>query len=88
MKINIVQIDKGNADYIFDIKIDDYKYRVTFTDEYYKKLTSEKISPEELVRKSFEFLLEREGPESILSEFDLPTIQKYFSEYEAKISKF
>lgn len=70
------------------MKIGDYKYKVTITDEYYKKLTKEEIGPEELFKKSFEFLLEREGPEAILPEFDLPTIQKYFPDYEIKILRF
>jgi hypothetical protein len=36
---------------------------------------------EDLVRRSFEFLLEREPPESILRRFDLAVIQRYFPEY-------
>jgi hypothetical protein len=39
-------------------------------------------SPEELVRESFAFLLERESKESILREFDLSVIQRYFPEYD------
>ena len=35
-----------------------------------------------LVRRSFEFLLERESKESILKEFDLSVIQRYFPEYD------
>jgi hypothetical protein len=34
-----------------------------------------------LVRRSFEFLLERESNTSILREFDLSTIERYFPEY-------
>lgn len=39
-------------------------------------------TPEELVRRSFEFLLQRESKESILREFDLSVIQRYFPEYD------
>jgi hypothetical protein len=42
---------------------------------------------EMLVQKSFEFLLERESNTSILRSFDLPVIQRYFSEYERTISQ-
>jgi hypothetical protein len=42
---------------------------------------------EDLVRRSFEFLLEREPPGSILREFDLSVIQRYFPEYEARIKR-
>lgn len=42
-------------------------------------------SPEELVRASFAFLLEREPKESILPRFDLAVIGSYFPEYERVI---
>ena len=41
--------------------------------------------PEDLVRRSFAFLLEREPKESILRRFDLPLIGRYFPEYERTI---
>ncbi len=39
-------------------------------------------SAEELVRDSFGFLLAREPKESILKEFDLSAIQRYFPDYD------
>ncbi|HKB19224.1 MAG TPA: hypothetical protein VKF28_09310 [Candidatus Dormibacteraeota bacterium] len=42
---------------------------------------------EQLVRRSFEFLLEREPPESILRSFDLSVIQRYFPEYDHRFMK-
>jgi hypothetical protein len=39
-------------------------------------------TPEELVRRSFEFLLQRESKESILREFELSVIQRYFPDYD------
>ena len=39
-------------------------------------------SVEELVRDSIAFLLERESKESILSEFDLGVIRRYFPDYD------
>jgi hypothetical protein len=44
-------------------------------------------TPEELVRRSFEFLLQRECKESILREFELSVIQRYFPEYDEAISR-
>jgi hypothetical protein len=38
------------------------------------------------VRRSFEFLLAREDNTSILREFDLSTIERYFPEYPRQIS--
>lgn len=40
---------------------------------------------ERLVRESFAFLLEREPASSILREFDLDVISRYFPEYRAEI---
>ncbi len=62
-------------------------HTVTLTDDYYQKLTEGKVDKERLIEKSFEFLLERESKESILSRFELPVISRYFPEYEAKIGK-
>jgi hypothetical protein len=42
-------------------------------------------APERLLEVSFEFLLEREPKESILSRFDLPVIERYFPEYPRTI---
>jgi hypothetical protein len=39
-------------------------------------------SAEELVRDSFTFLLEREPKDSILKEFDLSVIERYFPDYD------
>jgi hypothetical protein len=58
---------------------------VTLTHLYYQKLTNNQITPEMLVKKSFEFLLDRESNTSILSRFDLPIIERYFPEYEETI---
>lgn len=57
-------------------------HTVTLIDSYYRKLTDGKITPEDLIERSFEFLLEREPNTSILRRFDLPVIQTYFPEYE------
>ena len=60
-------------------------HRVTLTHLYYQKLTNNRVPPEVLVEKSFEFLLDRESNTSILSRFDLPIIERYFPEYEETI---
>ena len=62
-------------------------HQVTLTHLYYQKLTNNRVSPEILVEKSFEFLLDRESNTSILSRFDLPIIERYFPEYEETIKK-
>ncbi len=42
---------------------------------------------ERLVEESFAFLLEREPRESILREFDLRVISRYFPEYDGEIRR-
>lgn len=60
---------------------------VTVPHDYYQKLTGGRVSVNELVKRSFEFLLEREPKESILKRFDLQVINRYFPEYEREIKK-
>ena len=59
---------------------------VFVTDEILFKLTKNKVSKEDLLNFSFNFLLERESNTSILSSFDLTVISKYFPEYTKKVS--
>jgi hypothetical protein len=44
-------------------------------------------SVEDLVTRSFEFLLDREAPRSILRRFSLSDIESYFPDYPRTISK-
>jgi hypothetical protein len=41
----------------------------------------------ELLRRSFEFLLDHESNTSILREFDLSTIERYFPDYGAAMKR-
>lgn len=78
-------------------KLDENRFRVTVESgttsshtvrvprEDYLALTEGQVSYEELLKRSFEFLLEREPNTSILREFDLTVIQRYFPEYERVI---
>jgi hypothetical protein len=61
-------------------------HRVELDDAYYRKLTDGSVSKADLVRRSFEFLLERESKESILGKFHLSVISRYFPEYESEIA--
>ncbi len=70
----IVADDAGETQ--FDVQVD------TAT---LARLAPGAIDPQELVRASFEFLLEREPRSSILRSFELPVIGRYFPDYEATI---
>jgi len=63
------------------------EYVVTLEDSYYQDLTQGKITKEELIEKSFRFLLQRESKESILSKFNLKVIKSYFPEFEEEIRR-
>ncbi len=60
---------------------------VTVKAEDHLRLTNGKVDAAELVRRSFEFLLENEPKESILRQFDLSVIGKYFPDYEREIRR-
>ena len=63
-------------------------HKVYLSDEVHLDFTNNKISKEELIKFSFEFLLEREPNTSILSSFELNIISKYFPEYLLSVKKF
>jgi hypothetical protein len=82
----IVQSENENR---FEITVreggSETRHMVTVERDYARKLAGGKTPVEELVRRSFEFLLEHEPKESILRQFDLSDISRYFPEYETEI---
>lgn len=88
-EIRIEHLSEDDTKSVFKVEVVEDKSTSTHTVEvennYYQKLTGGKITPEDLVIKSFKFLLQREPKEMIMSKFDLPVISRYFQEYESKI---
>ena len=64
------------------------RHRVTVPEDLYQRLTDGKVTQAECVEAAFEFLLDRESKESILSQFDLPVIGHYFPEFERKFKDY
>ena len=62
-------------------------HTVTVARPYARRLAGDGVAREDLVRHSFEFLLEHEPKESILGSFDLPVIARYFPGYEPEINR-
>jgi len=60
-------------------------HSVSLEDDDLRRIGGGTVSGVELVRRSFEFLLEREPKESILGTFALPVIGRYFAEYEREM---
>ena len=88
-KIDVISTASQGDGWAFDVTVSEGRgqttHRVTMTRDVYERLTGAICAPEELVRASFEFLLEREPKESILSEFDITVISRYFPSYEDEI---
>ncbi len=60
-------------------------HRVTVPDELLDDLAMPDLDQERLVEESFAFLLEREPATSILADFSLTTISRYFPEYHDEL---
>jgi len=80
--ITILKKTENDSGWQFTIRLSDAQseteHLVTVTRMTYEKLTGGQHSSDELIIKSFEFLLEREPKESILREFELDDISTYF----------
>ena len=64
----------------------EHRYTVRLSEQYYQELTQGQITAEQLIEKSFRFLLEREPASMILPEFELKLIQHYFNDYEDQMT--
>ena len=60
-------------------------HTVTLGDDYYQVLTEGRMAKEDFIKSCFEFLLQHESKESILSRFNVRIISKYFPEFEQQI---
>ena len=84
-EIKIRELKSGRDQFEYDVEVvengSSTRHRVHVGRKDYEKLTDGRVSPLELVEKSFEFLLEREPKESILSSFNLNVISNYFKDY-------
>ena len=83
-RIEVTRID----DETFRVKVQDADsasmHEVSASPENVRRYGGD-ASAEQLIEASFNFLLEREPKESILTRFDLPVIEHYFPEYPREI---
>lgn len=85
--MSIIHVKKLD-DLTFEVTVQDgitTVHTVTVQPDYAARLTGGRVPTEQLVGRSFDFLLEREPNTSILRRFDLPAIARYFPEYERTI---
>lgn len=64
------------------------EHRVRVTEAEAHRITHGSADTKQLLEASFRFLLEREPNTSILREFDLSVISRYFPEYEREIVRY
>lgn len=90
-EIDVRARPEGDDPLTFDVTVSDgsgagdYAVRLSAGD--YERLARASEPPDAFVRRCFEFLLEREPKESILSSFDVSIIGRYFPEFEEEIAR-
>ena len=86
-----VQRTGADGQIVFDVRVSESesesRHELTLSEEDYRRLGEGYGSPDDFVRACFEFLLEREPKESILSRFDVSVISRYFPEFEETIRR-
>ena len=84
MDIEVTEKDRDN--FIVKVTTDtETEHQVFLDDEYWKELTDGKVTKQDLIKKSFAFLLDRESNTRILPHFDLKLISEFFREFEDEI---
>ena len=82
---------KKLTDDVFQVTVADSMtttHDVTVTDQSLTDLTENKMTKTQLLKFSFNFLLDREPNTSILSSFDINVISKYFSDYRVEVRRW
>jgi hypothetical protein len=77
-KIEVTLEPRGDG-WLADVRLERTRHRVRISRAELERYGGGDVT--DLVRRSFEFLLEREPAESILREFDISVIERYFPEY-------
>lgn len=89
--IDVKPVDEGDP-MIFEVSVQDEngtsRYKVTMAQATYRKLSGGKASPTRCVQAAFEYLLERESKESILSNFDMTMISAYFPAFGSEFKNY
>ena len=63
-------------------------HRVSMARETHQRLTAGKHTPERCLNAAFRFLLDHEPKESILKQFDVRIIGRYFPEFERELPRY
>jgi hypothetical protein len=86
-----VETSKVDGGWLACVTVTDHggsrEFEVGITAEELHQLAPGATNPDDLVRRSFEFLLAREPKESIMSSFGLSAIQRHFPGYEREMRR-
>lgn len=87
--IEVVKSGETDKEFSFEVTARDNQgtssHSVTLSREDLDRLAGDAEEPEHFIHRCFRFLLERESKESILSNFDVSVIGKYFPDFEQTI---
>lgn len=72
---------------VFEEGILSKDFIVTVSEDYWSELTGEKMTTNDLMLRSMEFLLKKESKVEILKEFDLNILKTHFPDFEESIKK-
>jgi hypothetical protein len=86
-RIEVTAIDRDTFRVVVSEGGGQTTHTVTVDPADYQRISGGAVSADELVRRSFEFLLEHEPKESILRSFSLSVIARYFPDYEREIGR-
>jgi len=90
--IRIAEQNQADNHWTFSFEIGNgeslIEYLVDVDRDHWARLTNRRIEPAELVRLTFQFLLERESKELILKKFNIADVSGHFPTYESEIKRF
>ena len=70
------------------ISEEETEHFVTIDQDFLNRFIEYKAAPKNIIKHSFEFLLDREPNTSILKEFNIKVIGSYFPEYPKAVIKY
>ena len=82
---------KRLSDDVFEVTVAETStttHTVTVTDQSLKDLTFNNVTKTQLLKFSFNFLLDKEPNTSILWSFDINVISRYFSDYKDEVRRW
>ena len=88
-----IEVKRKGEPLTFDVVLrednSETRHHVTVADAMLAKIRGDRaLSPEDVIKACFRFLLAREPKESILSRFDVSVIPRYFPEFDREIGRY